>query len=92
MPEVNKAKSQNEQEKIKSKHLENARHKREEKDEAKERQIARAARTKKKKCASLAQKEKWSIEDTANATGRRLETAKRKARRIAEKIELECGK
>jgi hypothetical protein len=47
---------------------------------------------KQKKCASSALHRKWAEEDAAQATGKSASKATRKARRAAEKYELECGK
>lgn len=90
--DVAKANEQNAQEKSKLKQLETARHKREAEEEKQQQKLAQAAASKKKKCTSLELKKKWSAEDAANASGKKRESAKRKARRMAEKYEMECGK
>lgn len=72
--------------------LETLRHKREAIEEKEARQAARVAASKRKKCESLAQRVKWAQEDAAHAAGRTAEKAKRKARRLDEKYELECRK
>ncbi|MGZ5818998.1 MAG: hypothetical protein ACXWJD_09660 [Burkholderiaceae bacterium] len=86
-----KANEQNAQDKSRLKQLETARHKREAEEEKQQHKLDAAAQNKKKRCGSLALKKKWSKEDAAHATGKKEETAKRKARRAAEKYELECG-
>ncbi|HEX2531964.1 MAG TPA: hypothetical protein VHK70_10940 [Burkholderiaceae bacterium] len=90
--EAERAGRQAAQEKLEADHLAQERHRREA-SEYKERQAAaRRAAAERKKCASLAQRRKWSEEDAARAAGKSLETARRKARHMAEKYELECGK
>lgn len=79
------------QEKGDAKHLADARHKRDAKEEAAQRQAARADASKQKKCRALAQRVKWSSEDAASASSRSSERLKRKAHRIAEKQQAECG-
>ena len=86
------ARQRAEREKKELKTLENARHKREASEEKEQKKMAKQSADKKKKCAVLAQKRKWSEEDAASASIKSEEKAKRKARRAAEKYELECGK
>jgi len=90
--DVAKARQLHAQEKAKVKQLEKARHQREAQDEKRQQQALKAAAAKKKKCAALEQKKKWSAEDAASASIKRLEQAKLRARRAAEKYEMECGK
>lgn len=90
--DITKANEQNAQEKNKLKQLETARHKREAEEEKQQHKIANATASKKKKCASLELKKKWSHEEMANATGKKRENAQRKARRLDEKFALECSK
>lgn len=90
--DVAKAKEQNAQEKKELKQLENTRHKREAQEEKQQQQFAKTAMSKQKKCAALEQKKKWNQEDVARATGKKLETAKRKSHQIEEKYRLECNK
>jgi hypothetical protein len=71
--------------------LESARHKSEAAEEKVKRQAARAAAARERKCASLAQRKKWLLEDAAKAAGKAADKAKLKARRMAEKYQLECG-
>jgi hypothetical protein len=85
-----KAKEQHAQDAAKLKQLENARHQREAREEKAQQQALNAARAKKKRCAALDQKKKWNNEEIAAATGKKLETSKRKARQIEEKIQREC--
>lgn len=69
-----------------------ARRQKQEAIEEKERQkIFKANQAKKKKCADLALRSKWANEDAATARAKSAEKAKRAARRVAEKYELECG-
>lgn len=86
------AHEQNTQDKRKLKKLETARHKREAVEERQQQKMAKAADSKRKKCASLQLKKKWGNEDAANATGKNREKARLRARRLAEKYDLECGK
>lgn len=90
--DIAKANEQNAQEKSKLKQLETARHRREAKEEKQQRKIANATAIKRKKCASLELKRKWSHEEMANASGKKRERAQRNARHTEEKYLLECGK
>jgi hypothetical protein len=91
--DASQAERQLAREKNELKQLENARHKHEAKDEKRQRQAERYDAAMRKKCASLAQRKKWSEEDAAKGgTINSIEKAKTKARRIAEQYELECGK
>lgn len=72
--------------------LEQARHRREDKEERAERQVSRAAAKYRKNCQALALKQRWAQEDARQAAGRTVEKARIKARRSAEKYELSCGK
>jgi hypothetical protein len=68
---------------------------RRQRETAESKQQDRNARTyaaKQKKCASSALHKKWAEEDAAQASGKSISKATRKARRAAEKYELECGK
>lgn len=72
--------------------LEQARHKREDKEERAQRQAARAAASRHKKCQSLALTQRWAQEDARLAAGKSAEKARIKARRSTEKYELSCEK
>ncbi len=65
------------------------------KREAAEKKLAQAAAkktaAKQAKCATLAQRVKWSEEDAEQATGKSIPKAKKKARRMNEKYTLQCG-
>lgn len=74
------------------KRLEDTRRKRDAQDEKEQLRLARANRAKTKKCATLAQRQKWAQEDAAQASGKSAGKATVKARRAAETFELECGK
>ena len=74
------------------KQLESARHKREAIEEREQQRVARAYAVKKIKCASLAQRQRWSHEDADKAVGKTAAKFKLKARRADDKFQLECGK
>ena len=65
-----------------------------EKDEAREQRDqgrqARAAQVRHKTCARLRLRHKWAQEDLARADGKSQEAARRKARRQAEALAVEC--
>ncbi len=71
--------------------LESVRKKQEAADERAYRKTAKANEAKKKKCTQSALRKKWADEDVANAHPKSAERAKRAARRVTEKHELECG-
>ncbi len=81
------AKQQITADKKKLANMENTRHKR----EAIEERAARVQAAKYKKCAALAQRKKWALEDAASASGKSSAKARRNAQRLSEKYELECG-
>ncbi len=85
-----KAKQQLAQDKREVERLEKARHQRETREEKEQQQATKSANAKKAKCTSLEQRKKWADEDTVHATGKSADKAKRKARRAAEKYEVEC--
>jgi hypothetical protein len=85
-----RAKQQVKQERAELARLEKERHKREAAEEKQTRIAARNAATKANRCATLAQRVKWSEEDAAHTAGKSAEKAKRKARRAAESYELQC--
>lgn len=80
------------QEKRQVERLEKARHKREAMEERALQRAAKADAARQKKCATLARRQKWADEDAASAVGKTGETARRKARRIAEEHLAECGR
>jgi hypothetical protein len=90
--DIAKAEQQNEREKQQLKQLENARHKREAKEEKEQQRLAKNLQAKKKKCQALEQKHRWSKEDLDRASAKKLDSARRRERRLAEKYALECGK
>jgi len=65
-----------------------------EKDEAREQRDqarqARAAQARHKSCARLRLRHKWAQEDLARAEGKSQEAARRKAKRQAEALAVEC--
>lgn len=89
--DANRARQQLAQQKNEAQQLANERHKREAIEEKQQRQNARSDAAKQKKCAASALHQKWAEEDAAKATGKAAPKALRKARRAAEKHELECG-
>lgn len=86
-----KSRQQTEKEKKELARLENARHKSEAAEQRAKLQAARAAAARDRKCASMAQRKNWAQEDAAKASGKSADKAKLKARRMAEKYQLECG-
>lgn len=72
--------------------LEQARHKREDKEERAQQQAARAAASRHKKCQTLALHQRWALEDARLAAGKSADKARIKSRRSAEKYALNCGK
>lgn len=90
--DTSRARQQSAQEKKEATRLEADRHRREAKDGREQTQIARAAIAKRKKCTALAQRRKWSEEDAASASAKSIAKTQKKARRMAEKYEAECGK
>ncbi len=85
------AQQQLNRQKTELKQLETARHKREASEEKERKKLAKAHAVKQKKCAGLALRQKWSEEDAVLANGKSSAKAKLKARRMAEKYQLECG-
>jgi hypothetical protein len=80
------------QEKNQVRQLQQERRQRETAENKQQDRNARTYAVKQKKCASSALHKKWAKEDAAQATGKSASKATRKARRAAEKYELECGK
>jgi hypothetical protein len=72
--------------------LDNHRRKQEAQDEKDRQRLARDHAVKQKRCTLLSQRKKWADEDASTASGRSQEKAKVKARRVAEQLEMECGK
>ncbi|MBI1891846.1 MAG: DUF4124 domain-containing protein [Burkholderiales bacterium] len=78
-------------EKAEIKRLESARQKREAREEKTRMYAERREVAMQKKCGHLAQRKKWAEEDAARSGSfRARETAKTKARRAAERYDLEC--
>lgn len=71
--------------------LERTRHRREAREEKQAQKIARVRAARQKKCAGLAQRQKWREEDAAQAVGKTAERTRLKARRMAEAYRLECA-
>jgi len=72
--------------------LEQSRHRREAKEEKAAQKAEKARAAREKKCAGLAQRQKWREEDAAMAVGRSADKVRLKARHMAEAYRLECGK
>jgi hypothetical protein len=80
------------QEKRQLKTLERERHKREAADERALKKASSESAARHKKCAAHALRQKHANEDVARTTGIANEKARRKARRITEAYEAECGR
>lgn len=80
------------QEKRQLKTLERDRHKREAADERALKKASREGAARHKKCAAHALRQKHANEDVSRTTGIANEKAKRKAQRITEAYEAECGR
>jgi hypothetical protein len=78
------------QEKDTLKQLESDRRRQEAQEEKLQRRASKSQAAARKKCANLARRKKWADEDTVAATGKAVEKARRKARRLAEQHEDEC--
>ena len=78
------------QEKRQAELLERSRQKREAGEEKENKRAARAEATQRKKCDTLARRQKWAEEDASSAVGRKAEAAHRKARRAAEEYLVAC--
>ncbi|HYD62311.1 MAG TPA: DUF4124 domain-containing protein [Noviherbaspirillum sp.] len=87
-----RARQQAKSEKAELARIERERRKEEAAADKKAQLAARNAAVKNSKCSSMAQRVKWSEEDAARATGKSVEKARLKARRLAESYELQCGK
>lgn len=72
--------------------LETQRHRREAAEEKRQARLARAAAARQEKCAASALRVQWAEEDARRAAGKAAPKAIRKARRAAEKHQLECAK
>ncbi|MEN3297196.1 MAG: hypothetical protein V7642_6449 [Burkholderiales bacterium] len=90
--DASRARKQADEDKKQLKHLENARRKQEAQEEKQRQRAAHEHAVKQKRCSLLAQRKKWADEDASKATGKSTERAQLKARRVAEQVELECGK
>lgn len=80
------------QEKRQAERLANARRKREAQDDRERQRASRLQAAHAKQCAKLARRQKWADEDAAKVTGKAVDAARRKASRIAEEYEAECGR
>ncbi|HZW14233.1 MAG TPA: DUF4124 domain-containing protein [Noviherbaspirillum sp.] len=78
------------QEKRQAERLESARLKREASEAKEQKRVAREEATKRKRCDTLARRQKWAEEDAASVAGTKVEAARRKARRAAEEYQAEC--
>jgi hypothetical protein len=90
--ESERARQQAAQEQKHLRRLENERRKREAQEEKDRQRLDREYAVKQKRCTLLSQRKKWADEDASTAIGRSQEKAKVKARRVAEQLEMECGK
>lgn len=79
-------------EKRQLKTLESARHKREAADARALKKASTASAARHKKCAAHALRQKHASEDVSRTTGIANEKARRKARRITEAYEADCGR
>ena len=91
-PDASDASRKLAQEKNKLKKLEHERHKREAAEQRELKNASRKSAARHKKCNTYLRRLKWANEDVAASTGRANEKAKRKARRITEEYEAECGR
>ncbi len=80
------------QQKAEAQRLEKERHQREAIEEKQQQQNARTLAARQKKCAASALRVQWAQDDARQAAGKAAPKATQKARRAAEKHELECGK
>ncbi|MFT5589078.1 MAG: hypothetical protein ACI9ZF_001250 [Bradyrhizobium sp.] len=76
--------------KIQLQRLEAARNKLEHAERKERLHASAVAGAHRRKCETLAQRRKWADEDAATASGRHVEKASRKARRVTEQYVLEC--
>jgi hypothetical protein len=72
--------------------LENTRRRKEAQEEKERQRAEHEHAVKQKRCKLLAQRKKWAEEDLSTSSGRSTERARIKARRVAEQMELECGR
>ncbi|RJF98879.1 DUF4124 domain-containing protein [Noviherbaspirillum saxi] len=70
---------------------EKARHKEEAAEEKARQRAARQRLAQDKKCDALARRQRWASEDVSAATQKSAEKARRKASRVNEQYEAECG-
>lgn len=90
-PTPDAADSRLEQQKEELQRLERIRHRREAQEDKEARKAARVWAVRQKKCAKLAQQQRWREEDAAIAVGKAADRARLKARRSGEAYQLECG-
>lgn len=79
------------QDKARLRELESERRRREDKDEAERKAVARANFAKRNRCRVLEQRKAWATEDVAAAAGRSQDKARRKMRQVEERFLSECG-
>lgn len=85
------AKRQVAEEKAAVKKIEHERRKREAREEKERQRAAHENASRQKRCGLLAKRKKWVDEDVAEATGKSVEKLRRKAQRVNEQLEAECG-
>lgn len=90
-PTPETADSRLERQKEELQRLERIRHRREAQEDKEARKAARVWAVRQKKCAKLAQQQRWREEDAAIAVGKAADRARLKARRSGEAYQLECG-
>lgn len=91
-PDTAKARQQAAEDERRQKRLENERRKQEAREEKERQRAAHDLAAKQKRCSILAKRKQWADEDVAASTGRSVERARVKARRVAEQYQEECGK
>ena len=91
-PDSRRADQQLLQQKADLQRLQKQRHQREAVEHTEQQRLARARVAQQKKCKTFAQRQKWAEEDARAAAGKKVESARHKARRAAEKYALECEK
>lgn len=87
-----KARQQAAEEQKQLKRLENERRKQEAREEKERQRAAHDFAAKQKRCSILAKRKQWADEDATASTGKSVERARTKARRVAEQYQEECGK
>lgn len=87
-----KARQQAAEDERRQKRLENERRKQEAREEKERQRAAHDLAMKQKRCSILAKRKQWADEDVAASTGKSVERARVKARRVAEQYQEECGR